>query len=104
MTDDVNQTKCLINTHGWQWMRGHFDRLPQTVRKRLARSPFNLCPACLELEVLPKVQAKRAGAPHGPIPVSKSTWCGRRKSQAIWPCLLLFVCLLVGLFLGICFV
>jgi hypothetical protein len=60
-TEDVNQTKCLINTHGWQWMRGHFDRLPQTMRQRLASSPFNLCPACLEIEVLPKVQAKRRG-------------------------------------------
>ncbi len=56
--DEINQTKCLINTSGHEWMRGYFDTLPPRVRQRLRVSPFNLCPACLQLEVLPKVMKR----------------------------------------------
>jgi hypothetical protein len=53
-----NQTKCLINTEGHIWMQGYFDTLPLPIRRRLRGSPFNICPACLVTEVLPKVQSK----------------------------------------------
>jgi hypothetical protein len=32
------------------WMRGYFDRLPEPVRRRLADSRHNICPACLTEE------------------------------------------------------
>jgi len=55
MNDDKKQTYCLIDTNGHEWMQDFFDDLPVTVRRRLRSSPFNLCPACLQLEILPKV-------------------------------------------------
>ena len=55
---EVNQTFCLIATGGHLWMRDYFDTLPLPVRRRLRDAPFNLCAACLETEVLPKVQFK----------------------------------------------
>jgi hypothetical protein len=57
----INQTKCLINSAGHEWMENYFDTLPARVRQRLRSSPFNLCPACLQLEVLPKVRDKQRG-------------------------------------------
>jgi hypothetical protein len=56
--DEINQTYCLIATGGHMWMEGYFDTLPLPVRRRLRAAPYNLCPACLQTEVLPKVQAK----------------------------------------------
>lgn len=56
--DEINQTKCLINSEGHLWMDNYFDTLPAAVRRRLRNSPFNLCPACLALEVLPEVRRK----------------------------------------------
>jgi hypothetical protein len=53
--DDENQTKCWIATGGHIWMQGYFDTLPPRVRQRLRSSPFNLCPACLVTEFLPRV-------------------------------------------------
>jgi hypothetical protein len=44
------QLKCLIASEGHQWMRGYFDRLPPVVRRRLAESDFNICPACMVIE------------------------------------------------------
>ena len=55
---EASQTYCLIATGGHLWMRNYFDRLPQSVRRRLRESPFNICAACLVTEVLPKVQAQ----------------------------------------------
>ena len=55
-TDQENQTRCVLSTHGSIWMKGYFDTLPLAVRRRLSESPFNLCPACLQTEFLPKVQ------------------------------------------------
>ena len=54
--DEIKQTKCLIHTSGHIWMKGYFDTLSMAVRRRLRNSPFNLCPACLVTEVLPKVK------------------------------------------------
>ena len=49
---DLNgrQVKCLIASEGHLWMRGYFDRLPPVVRRRLAESRFNICPACMDEE------------------------------------------------------
>jgi hypothetical protein len=52
---EINQTKCWIATSGHVWMKAYFDTLPVSVRRRLRSSPFNLCPACLVAEFLPKV-------------------------------------------------
>jgi hypothetical protein len=39
-------------------MRDYFDTLPTSVRQRLRQSRYNLCPACLVTEFLPKVQSR----------------------------------------------
>ena len=62
--DEINQTKCWIATHGWRWMREYFDCLPLRVRRRLQDSPFNLGPACLVTEFLPKVQSQHPEYAH----------------------------------------
>jgi hypothetical protein len=41
-------------------MRGYFDTLPPAVRRRLRQSTFNLCPACLVTEFLPKVRSQQS--------------------------------------------
>ena len=48
---DGRQVKCLIASEGHLWMEGYYDEFPKAVRKRLAVSPFNICAACLEIEV-----------------------------------------------------
>jgi hypothetical protein len=45
------QVKCLIATDGHRWM-GSYDRLPSVVRRRLAASVFNICPACMVLDAV----------------------------------------------------
>ena len=47
---DGRQVKCLIASQGHFWMKGYFDRLPTAVRRRLAESNFNICPACMDEE------------------------------------------------------
>lgn len=44
------QVKCLTADAGHVWMPS-YDKLPPAVRRRLARSPFNICAACLQVEV-----------------------------------------------------
>ena len=44
------QVKCLIASEGHLWMRDYFDRFPSIVRRRLADSTFNICPACMDEE------------------------------------------------------
>ena len=41
------QVECLIASEGHLWMRDYFDRFPSVVRRRLAESAFNICPACM---------------------------------------------------------
>ena len=43
------QVKCLTADEGHVWMHCH-DRLPSAVRRRLAESRFNLCPACVVID------------------------------------------------------
>ena len=43
------QVKCLTADEGHVWMHCH-DRLPSVVRRRLAESRFNLCPACVVID------------------------------------------------------
>ena len=56
--DDVNQTKCWIQTEGHIWMESYFDTLPRAVRRRLRDSPFNLCAACLVTKFAPQVKSQ----------------------------------------------
>jgi hypothetical protein len=51
------QVKCLTSDEGHVWI-SNYDKLPAPVRKRLRDGPFNLCAACLEAFVLPKVKRK----------------------------------------------
>jgi len=44
------QVKCLIASEGHLWMQHYYDRFPGAVRRRLAASPFNICPACMDEE------------------------------------------------------
>ena len=44
------QVKCLIASEGRLWMQCYFDRFPSIVRRRLAESAFNICPACMDKE------------------------------------------------------
>jgi hypothetical protein len=43
------QVKCLTADAGHVWMHC-FDPLPPVVRRRLAESCFNICPACMDIE------------------------------------------------------
>jgi len=45
------QVKCLIASEGHLWMQHYYDRFPGAVRRRLAASPFDICPACMDEEV-----------------------------------------------------
>jgi hypothetical protein len=63
LDDDINQTFCLYASAGHLWMRSHYDNLPLSVRRRLRNSPFNLCPWCLVVEVLPNVQRRHPAYP-----------------------------------------
>lgn len=49
-TLEGRQVKCLTADEGHVWMPA-FDRLPAAVRRRLAASRFNICPACMDIEV-----------------------------------------------------
>jgi hypothetical protein len=62
--NEINQTYCLIATGGHLWMRDYFDDLPLLVRRRLRVSPFNLCPACLQTEVMPKLRRQHPTYSH----------------------------------------
>lgn len=46
---DGKQVRCLTADEGHVWMHYH-DRLPSIIRRRLAESPFNICPACASIE------------------------------------------------------
>jgi hypothetical protein len=41
------QIECLIASEGHLWICSYYDRLPPAVRRRLAESDFNICPACM---------------------------------------------------------
>jgi hypothetical protein len=43
------EVHCLTNDAGHVWMH-RFDPLPPAVRRRLAESAFNICPACMDIE------------------------------------------------------
>jgi hypothetical protein len=47
--DEARQVKCLTADAGHMWMH-YFDPLPPVVRRRLAESCFNICPACMDIE------------------------------------------------------
>src|SRR5262245_7477449 len=57
------QVKCLIASEGHLWMRGYFDRLPSPVRRRLAGSRHNICPACMSEEAQTAARSQRLKQP-----------------------------------------
>jgi hypothetical protein len=62
------QVKCLIASEGHLWMQGYYDRFPGAVRQRLAASPFNICPACMDED------ARRAAQQRGEPKPSIATY------------------------------
>lgn len=46
---DEKQVLCLTADAGHVWIHC-YDRLPPPVRRRLAESVFNICPACMDIE------------------------------------------------------
>ena len=48
MNTDRYQGYCLVSAEGWRNM-DRYDEMEPHVRRRLARSPFNLCPACVAM-------------------------------------------------------
>jgi hypothetical protein len=55
--DEIDQVYCLTADAGHVWIHT-YDTLPVAVRRRLRNSPFNVCAACLEAFVLPKLRIK----------------------------------------------
>jgi hypothetical protein len=49
-TLEGKQVRCLTADEGHKWMHS-YDALPSAVRHRLASSPFNICAACMGIEV-----------------------------------------------------
>src|SRR5437660_12930736 len=48
-THEAQQVRCLTGDQGSEWIHG-LDDLPAPVRRRLAGSAHNICPACARLE------------------------------------------------------
>ena len=61
---DGRQVKCLIASEGHLWMRGYYDSLPSPVRRRLADSRHNICPACMTEEAARVAAAQRLKRPN----------------------------------------
>jgi hypothetical protein len=59
---EIDQVYCLTADEGHVWIHV-YDTLPVSVRRRLRNSAFNLCAACLQAYVLPKVRAKHPNWP-----------------------------------------
>jgi hypothetical protein len=59
---DAKQVRCLTLDAGHAWIHV-YDTLPPPVRHRLARSVFNICPACLEGEAQDIAAAQRLRRP-----------------------------------------
>jgi hypothetical protein len=66
-------------------MRNYFDRLPAAVRKRLATSRFNICPACMDEEA--RYQrcngAERCGGLMGTVLEVEQTRRSERQSKVL---------------------
>src|SRR5262249_14851626 len=60
---DGRQVKGLIACEGHLWMRSFFDRLPPVVRRRLAESAFNICPACMDEEAHTAARQRKEAKP-----------------------------------------
>jgi hypothetical protein len=50
LTVEARQVICMTADVGAKWIRS-YDHLPPAVRKRLANSPYNICPTCLTMEI-----------------------------------------------------
>lgn len=64
-TLDGRQIKCLIASEGHLWMRDYFDWFPSVVRRRLAESAFNICPACMDKEAHTAARQRKERKPSG---------------------------------------
>jgi len=53
---DGRQVRCTTFDEGSVWIHG-LDKLPLSVRRRLANSRFNICPTCVDIDT------RRSGAP-----------------------------------------
>ena len=60
-SEQGGQIKCLTSSEGWEYMPD-YDSLPAVVRQRLAKSPFNICAACLDIEVREQTRRPTAAA------------------------------------------
>jgi hypothetical protein len=60
-SEQGGQIKCLTSSEGWEYMPD-YDSLPAAVRQRLAKSPFNICAACLDIEVREQTRRPTAAA------------------------------------------
>jgi hypothetical protein len=56
------QVKCLTSDEGHVWIHC-YDRLPPTVRRRLATSAFNICPACMDIEAHAAARQRKESKP-----------------------------------------
>ena len=56
------QVKCLTADAGHVWIYC-YDHIPRAVRQRLAASPFNICAACLDIEVKEQARQRRESNP-----------------------------------------
>ena len=61
-SEQGGQIKCLTSSEGWEYMPD-YDSLPAVVRQRLAKSPFNICAACLDIEVREQTRRRRETNP-----------------------------------------
>jgi hypothetical protein len=57
-TLEGRQVLCLTADEGHVWMDS-YDQLPPDVRRRLAESRFNICPACMAIEARKVAQRRR---------------------------------------------
>ena len=55
-TLEGEQVYCLTADEGHRWIHV-YDQFPSAVRKHMASSTFNLCPACVE--IMAKAQTRR---------------------------------------------
>lgn len=60
---ELYQGLCLISTNGYQWM-GIYDHMPKEIRDRLKYHSHNLCPACIEGELVNATYAQNSYAWH----------------------------------------
>jgi hypothetical protein len=77
---EARQVKCLTLDEGHVWIHC-YDRLPAPVRRRLAQSAHNICPACLEGEATSVASARGLRQPTIAIYLGTITSIERKLGQ-----------------------